>query len=177
MGGRSWGGGRGAQNSSGSSSSSSSSPGSPNEAWGASYSGGQEGPPPSSGNKKLVVLSEMPPEFTVEELKKAVADQLRKFNEGQAVEIRKPASGRSFGWFLELDCRQSAEYLMQQGLYVRGRQVCQTSLFSASGFFLDPFRLRGCHVDLVGLMSLKESSSLSSPCWIRASTCVHCCGL
>ncbi|PHJ17732.1 nuclear transport factor 2 domain-containing protein [Cystoisospora suis] len=111
VGGRSWGGGRGSQNSN--------SPGSP-ETW--NNSGSQDSPPPS-GNKKLVVLSEMPPEFTVEELKKAVADQLRKFNEGQAVEIKKPASGRSFGWFLELDCRQSAEYLMQQGLYVRGRQM------------------------------------------------------
>lgn len=88
---------------------------------------GAEGPArgdgPPAGAKKLVVLSEMPPEFSVDELKKAVADQLKKFNEGQAVEIRKPASGRTFGWFIELDCRQSAEYLMQQGLYVRGRQM------------------------------------------------------
>nr|PIM02762.1 nuclear transport factor 2 (ntf2) domain-containing protein [Toxoplasma gondii COUG] len=96
--------------------------------WGAQGAGeGAEGPTrgdgPPAGAKKLVVLSEMPAEFSVDELKKAVAEQLKKFNEGQAVEIRKPASGRTFGWFIELDCRQSAEYLMQQGLYVRGRQM------------------------------------------------------
>lgn len=74
-------------------------------------------------NKRLIILTELPPPISVDEVKRAVAENLSSFNQGQCIDIRKPPSGRTFGVIIELDTCQSAQYLMEYGLSLNGRQV------------------------------------------------------
>lgn len=84
---------------------------------------GPSGSGPSQTNKKLTVLEDIPDVTDPDEIKKAVDERLLRFNEGQVVEIKKPSSGRTYGMTIEVDCHQSAQYLVNNGLYINGRQV------------------------------------------------------
>lgn len=74
-------------------------------------------------NKRLIILTELPVPINVEELKRAVAERLSGFNKGQCMEVRKPSGGRTFGVTLELDSTQSAQYIVDHGLPLNGKQV------------------------------------------------------
>lgn len=84
---------------------------------------GASGNGPSQTNKKLTILEDIPDVTDPEEIKRAVDERLLRFNEGQVVEIRRPSSGRTYGMTIEVDCYQSAQYLVNDGLYINGRQV------------------------------------------------------
>ncbi|KAL8450377.1 hypothetical protein Emag_003223 [Eimeria magna] len=78
----------------------------------------QQGP-----NKRIIILAELPPPISVEEIKRAVAERLAGFNQGQCVDVRKPSGGRTFGVIIELDTTQSAQYLVDNGFALNGRQL------------------------------------------------------
>lgn len=78
---------------------------------------------PQGSNKRLIILTELPPPISVDEVKRAVAEKLASFNQGQCIDVRKPPNGRTFGVIIELDTCQSAQYLMEKGLLLSGRQV------------------------------------------------------
>ncbi|KAF8819719.1 nuclear transport factor 2 (ntf2) domain-containing protein [Cardiosporidium cionae] len=67
-----------------------------------------------SSRKKIRVM-DFPRETSDDVVKRSIASQLRNFNDGHVIEITKP--------FIELDCRQSVEYLVKNGWWLNGHQM------------------------------------------------------
>lgn len=79
----------------------------------------QQQPP----HRRLIILAEVPATLSADELKGSINEALAAFNNGQCTDLRRPTGGRTFGIVFEVDSLQSAQYLVEHGLAINGRQV------------------------------------------------------
>ncbi|XP_026194382.1 probable serine/threonine-protein kinase fhkB [Cyclospora cayetanensis] len=72
--------------------------------------------------KRIIVLAELSPALSSEDIKRAATEALEGVNKGICVDLRKPPAGKTFGYILEMDSVASAQLLVERGLVFNGKQ-------------------------------------------------------